>query len=454
MSHKNKILTPSDLATPGIYGLNTIRGFKFPPHLALFDRAVVNAITGRGPRKIGISIPPRHGKTMYFGQATPSWYMSTFPHNNFMFASYEAGLAANWGRKSRDQLVSTQHLYGLGLDRSSKSVSTWSTSEGGTMYTMGSGGALTGKGGHMIVVDDPIKNEEEARSVLVRDNLWEWWGSTLLTRLEPQGVLVLVQTRWNEDDLMGRVRNNARDGEWLWINIPALCLDPQTDPLGREIGQAIWPERYDETALLDIKRNIGPYWWSALYEGSPTPREGGMFNSAMFEVVDRLPEFYRSIRSWDLAASDNEGNHTVGALCGITQQGDFCVGDIQRGQWGPATRDARIKATADADGNGVRIFIPQDPGAAGKMQVKYLGSILQGYMVKTDKITGDKLVNAEGLSSHGGTRKILLKKAPWNQAFINELVAFREGAAHDDQVDATSMGYNWLVGKRTKLIVI
>jgi hypothetical protein len=152
------------------------------------------------------------------------------------------------------------------------------------MLTAGVGKGITGKGGHLIIIDDPVKDAAEANSEVYRKRNWDWYTSTLYTRVEPGGGIILIQTRWHEEDLAGKILKHAAEtGErWDTLHLPALSEGPDVDALGRAVGEPLWPERYDRQALDGIRHTIGSYWFSALYQGRPQPAEGGAFKRSWF----------------------------------------------------------------------------------------------------------------------------------------------------------------------------
>jgi hypothetical protein len=188
-----------------------------------------------------------------------------------MLIGYGSDFASEWGRKSRDLLEEHGHLFGVSVSKNSSAAERWAI-EGrdGEMYATGVGGSLTGRGANLLIIDDPIKNSEEANSPTYRRKVHELYQSAAYSRLEPNASIIVVQTRWHADDLAGRLlrESGTEDGEkWRHVNLPALA--GHDDPLGRKPGEALWPERYDEKRLAKIRKAIGAYFWSALYQQNP-----------------------------------------------------------------------------------------------------------------------------------------------------------------------------------------
>lgn len=251
-------------------------------HLALLDDALVRIADG-SLRRLVVQIPPRHGKSELIGRYFPPWYLGRFPDRQVMYVSYEAKQARRYGRFARNLLQ--QHgrsIFDVAVADDSSAADIWSIAgREGAMVTAGAGGPLTGKGAHVLIVDDPIKNAEQAASELYRDSIWEWWLSTAFTRLEPDGAVIIVQTRWHKDDLAGRVQAEQPKENWEVISLPALA--EENDVLGRQPGEALWPERLDRTELERIRESQSLYWWLALYQQRPVKHGSIEWPSEYFE---------------------------------------------------------------------------------------------------------------------------------------------------------------------------
>lgn len=266
-------------------------------HLEMLNRKLVDVAEGR-TRRLIVTMAPRHGKSECISKYFPAWYIGRFPERRVILTSYEADFAANWGRKVRDLLDEFgPEYFGVRVRRDSSAANRWDLEgHAGGMVTAGVGGPITGRGADIFICDDPIKNAEEAASEAIRERNKDWWRSTAYTRLEPGGSAVIVCTRWHHDDLAGwLIAGGAGDGDgaasaWEVLNLPALAEDD--DPLGREPGEALWPERYDRAALDEIRRsaNVGEYFFAAMYQGRPVPKSGGMFKTSWFSIVDVCPQ--------------------------------------------------------------------------------------------------------------------------------------------------------------------
>ncbi|MEU1015329.1 terminase family protein [Streptomyces sp. NPDC005898] len=245
------------------------------PHLGLIDAAFEQVAAGK-PTRLLLTMPPRHGKSRRAARWAPLWYLRRRPEHRVMIASYSSDLADDHGRWIRDAILNYQSQLGISLRSGSSAANRFDLTgtEGGAVMA-GVGGGLTGKGAHLAVVDDPIKDAAEASSPTMRKRLWEWWQAVLLTRIEPGGSVILIQTRWDEDDLAGRVLADEGD-RWTVIDLPAVALSAD-DALQRPIGAPLWPERYDAEALAEIRRSVGERVWWSLYMQQPRPQAGGVW---------------------------------------------------------------------------------------------------------------------------------------------------------------------------------
>ncbi len=269
-------------ASPAAFA-HLVSGGAYLPfdHLVALDEQLTRLGADEIERLL-VAMPPRHGKSETISRYLPAWYLGRHPDRRVMLTSYEADFAASWGRKAR--IVLKQHgepLFGVRIAARSAAASAWDIEgHSGGMVTAGVGGPLTGKGAHLLIIDDPVKNHEQAHSELLREKAWDWWRSTARTRLQRPGAVVLVMTRWHEDDLAGRLLRDGSD-DWTLLELPALA-DPD-DALGRAPGQALCPGLgFDEDWLHDTRAELGSYWFSALYQQHPRPPEGMLFKRRDF----------------------------------------------------------------------------------------------------------------------------------------------------------------------------
>ena len=353
-------------------------------------------------------------------------------------ASYAADFAATWGRKARDSILDNPDM-GLSMRDDMSSASHWELTEGGGMMTAGVGGPFTGHGFDLLIVDDPIKNRQEASSVVYREHMWDWWTSTARTRLEPNASAVIIATRWHEDDLVGRLLADGSEN-WEHIRLPALA--EENDPLGRTVGEPLWEKRYDLKSIAVIKEAIGSSDWAGLYQQRPAPREGGMFKREWWEIVEAAPAEGQMVRGWDLAGTADGGDYTAGCKIRLIN-GIYYIEDMIRFRGSPAEVERMIKNTASLDGYETLIDLPQDPGQAGKAQVRYLVKQLAGYNVRYSPESGSKELRASPLSAQAEAGNVKLVRGSWNRGLIDEAAIF-PNSTYDDQVDAASRAFHRL----------
>lgn len=272
------------------------------PHLVLLAeklQAIAKAVADRDEsvcKRLIIQMPPRHGKSEFTSAHFPAWFLGNYPDLRVLLTSYGADLAEGFGRRNRNLLAEWGPvLWGTKISSDSSAANRWDI-EGrrGGMTCAGVGGPITGKGGHICIIDDPIKNDEEANSPTYREKIWDWYRTTFRTRVEPGGAIIVIMTRWHEDDLVGRLLKQAKEDpesdQWEALSLPAIA--EKDDPLGRQPGRALWSIRYNEKDLEKIRRTLGTYWWSALYQQRPMPDEGGIFKRSWFRYFSIEPEFY------------------------------------------------------------------------------------------------------------------------------------------------------------------
>jgi predicted phage terminase large subunit-like protein len=383
-------------------------------------------------------MPPRHAKTSTVTVRFPVWWMERRPGLRVIVAGYNQVLANKFSRMSRK----LAHMR-VGLREDRRAVEEWMTQNGCWYRAVGVGGGITGMGADLIIIDDPIKSREEAQSLTYRERVWDWYTDDLYTRLEPGGVMILVMTRWHEDDLAGRILSSEDAENWRIVRLPALA--EEGDLFGRWPGDALNPDRYPVDELLKIRAVLGSWAFEALYQQRPMPAEGGLFKREWFsKFVDAVPaQVEVRVRYWDKAATVDDGDYTVGVRVSRAADGIFYVEDVTRGRWSPGERDKVIRQCAEIDPPDTQIWIEQEPGSSGVDSVQALIKTLAGYSVWGDRVTGSKQVRAEPFAAQAEAGNVVLFKSHWNNIFLDELLVFPNGQ-HDDQVDAVSGAFSKL----------
>lgn len=400
--------------------------------------------------RVMIFMPPRHGKSEEISRLFTAYYLYLHPERWVGINSYAADLAYTLSRAARENYIAA----GGSVRGDAAAVKHWETGAGGGLWAAGVGGPITGKGFHLGVIDDPLKNSEEAASETIRAKQQDWYSSTFYTREEPGGAIVVIQTRWHELDLSGWLLEQEKEDDperWHIVSFEAIKEEggepfPESctvEPDWREPGEALCPQRYTVEKLLKIAARIGSYFFGALFQQRPKPREGSFFKVTQLEIVPVCPKIVRAVRGWDQAATEGAGDYTAGVKVGVGADGYFYVVDVQRKQWGSDTRDKAICQTAQIDGPTVRIRGAQDPGNAGVDAAKRFVRMLAGFAVTVERASGPKTTRADGFASQVNSGNVRLVKGDWNHAFIEELRAFPNGK-NDDQVDGGSDAFNEL----------
>lgn len=411
------------------------------PHLA-HTRRYLDAVTAGEIQRLMIFEPPRHGKSEQVTIHYPAYRMERDPTLRVIIGSYNETLAARFSRRTR-RIVERR----LALSRERTAAVDWETERGGGLRAVGVGGGITGHGGQLVLIDDPIKNREEADSATYRERVWDWWRDDLYTRLEPGGAIILILTRWHQDDLAGRILTSEDAPNWTVVRLPALA--EADDPLGRQVGEALCPQRYDVAALERIRLVLGEPSFAALYQQRPMPAEGGLFKASWFAqciAEAEVPPLAALVRYWDKAASASKGDYTVGVLMARSAEGRYIILDVVRGRWETFARERVISDTAARDRarwGEVAIWLEQEPGSGGVDSARATIRALSGYAVRAETVTGQKTARAEPLAAQAGAGNVSLVRAAWNAAWIDELCVFPHGE-HDDQVDASSGAFNKL----------
>lgn len=417
------------------------------------DRALTDA-TATGNARIILSVPPRHGKSQLVSRFFPAWRLGVMPDRKIILCSYEAEFAASWGRSARGLLAEHGHLFGVSVSKSSSAADRWDIEgrEGG-MITAGVGGAITGRGGD-VIIDDPVKNYEEAHSETYREKTWDWFTSTAYTRIEPNCSCFVIMTRWHQDDLAGRIKERLTHENWQVIRFPALATE--CDTLGRKPGEALWPERFSAERLDIIRKTLGSYQFSSLYQQSPTPAEGGMFKREwLSHFVDAVPVSAKRVRYWDKAATEGGGDPSAGVLMSAADDGLFYVEDVTSGQWSSRARNRIIYQTAELDETrcgkrNYQVWVEREGGSGGKESAEISVRELAGFDVHADLVTGSKESRARPFAAQCEAGNVRIVRGEWNRRYIDELAAFPTGT-HDDQVDASSGAFNKLILCKKKM---
>ncbi len=397
--------------------------------------------------RLMILMPPGAAKSTYSSKLFPPWFFAKFPNANMIACSHTEDLAERFSKEVRRSIERHSAELGYTMAADARKIDRWGTSLGGEYKMAGVTGAIAGSRADVALIDDPIRSFKDAESQKYRDAVWDWYRADLVTRLKPSGRIALIMTRWHQDDLAGRLLKDDPDG-WRVLRLPAIADDPD-DPIGRQIGEALWPEWEPLEALERKRREVGTRTWEGLFQQNPKPGAGALFDITKLEVVEAAPNDIRFARGWDLAATEQVGANnpdwTVGIKLGVSSTGRLYITDLRRVRASPAEVERILKATAEQDGPRVSISIPEDPGQAGKAQTLHYGRLLAGYKVTFRRPTGSKVVRATPIAAQIEAGNVSVVRARWNEDFYSELRDFWTGPK-DDQVDALSDAHAELTG--------
>jgi predicted phage terminase large subunit-like protein len=427
------------------------RGYVPAAHHRLLIKKLMAVECGK-VRRLIVELPPGSAKSTYASQFFPGWYMARNRSKNLVLASYGSELAEE--HSYRAQRVVEEHGGLLGIGLATQAVSAWRTTLGNTLYAVGTGTGITGKRAGGVIIDDPVKGAKEANSPGIREDVWRWWVSDIYTRLDPGSWVIIMMTRWHQDDLVGRVREADPDG-WDVVTIPAEA--GENDILGRSPGEFLWSGDPHYNYAGDKLRLAKEHYrtsgamreWEALFQQNPLPGEGALFKAEHIAVLPAAPAGGRSVRAWDLAATFAGGGRdpdwTRGVRMRVTAEKRYVVEDVVSLRGGPDEVEDLILRTARADGAGVPVRLAQDPGQAGKVQTMSLVRKLAGYRVFAVRETGDKATRAGPFASQVNVGNVAMVAGAWNREYREELGAFPSGK-HDDMVDASSGAFAALLG--------
>lgn len=280
-------------------------------HLLKINDVLVDVRLGRTKRVI-IEVAPQHGKSELASAGFPAWYVGLHPDRWVAIASYQAGLANRFGRKARDYLLEWgPKIFGTQIRKDITDRGDWETTRGGGVFSAGVGGPFTGRGISVGIVDDPVKNYEEGNSETVKESVWDWYTSSFVTRLRPDGVIIIIMARWSEDDLAGRAMANWESEGIPYVRIRIPAFAEEGDILGRKPGEALWPVLdgkpwRDAKFLNQTKGEMGGPKFNALYQCSPNPPGGAIFRTEWFRNYRRKGDYLqlldgpRAVASYDI----------------------------------------------------------------------------------------------------------------------------------------------------------
>ncbi|WP_022852070.1 phage terminase large subunit [Limisalsivibrio acetivorans] len=394
--------------------------------------------------RLMVMMPPRHGKSELASVRFPAWFLGRKPEARIIACSYSAELAEHFSRRVRDVLDSSRSRLvfpGVHPRRGFSSAGKWETEGGGAYVSSGVGGSITGLGGDLIIIDDPVKNSEQAESSAYREKVWEWYQSTLFTRLEKGGRIILIQTRWHEDDLAGRLLSSG-DDEWRVVSFPAVA---EVDEEYRKAGEPLWKEKYGAEDLGRIRKSVGERVWNALYQQSPSPQEGSVFRREWWQYYRTLPariDFFA--QSWDMSFKGGErSDYVVGQVWAASGSSRYLV-DMVRARMDFAETLRAVRRMTEKYPKAEAKYI--EDKANGSAVISALGREISG-LIPVQPL-GSKTSRAYVVQPLLEAGNVWLpEKGEWVQSLVEEAAAFPDGA-NDDMVDAMTQALNFMAKRQ------
>ena len=392
--------------------------------------------------RLMICLPPRHGKSLLASMLFPSWYLGRHPDRHIIFATYGQELSDDFGRQVRNLVAAPLHhdiFPECIMSEDSTAVRCFSTSQGGGYFAVGRGGPLTGRGADVLIVDDLIKDYQEASSETARCALWEWFISVAYTRLQPRGAVLLVTTRWHRDDLAGRLLASSGGKDWEVLSLPAIAEQNETF---RMKGEALWPEKWPLTLLKGIHQQIGSRMFDCLYQQNPAVAEGLIFKLKWWNTRPSLlgVPLVKSVQSWDTAFKKGaENDFSVCTTWGVSENAYFLLHLCREKVEFPELKKLMISEAEQWNPDAILI----EDRASGQSLIQELKSSTRLPIVPV-KPDCDKLSRTQAITPIVEAGKVfLLEGAPYLHDFLEEMSSFPNGA-HDDIVDSTSQALNYL----------
>jgi predicted phage terminase large subunit-like protein len=393
-------------------------------------------------KRLMLRLPPRHGKSELASKRFPAFCLGRNPTRQFISASATSDLAGDFGREVRN-IVQSQEFARIfpraKLAEDSQAKGKWNTEAGGCYYAVGVGGAVIGRGGDIVIIDDPYSTMADAESETTRKHVWQWYTGTIYNRLQPGGAIVLINHRMHEDDLTGMLlaQQAAGGDEWTVVDMPALS-DDNGNP--DESGHALWPEAFPEEALHQIRRNTLPRYWSALYQQRPSPEDGEYFKREWFKWYIDRPKHLRTYGASDYAVTADGGDYTVHAVCGIDPDDNLYVLDVWRRQ---AESHIWVEEFIDMISRYKPLCWAEEQGQI----IKSLGPFIDKRMrerktyCRREQFTSvaDKATRCRSFQARAAMGKVYLpENAPWVPELLREMLQFPVGK-NDDQVDVLGL---------------
>lgn len=477
------------------------RPYMVYPWLLYIEQQILAMMSRSGPEILVVSAPPQNGKSSYCSMMLPAWYLGHHPGRQVLNISYSEEQASKWGERTRMLMkLWGDALFGVTLNSETDAKTNWALNDGfGGMISTGIRGGITGNPGHLILLDDTLKGREDANSPTIKKKNIEEWHDSITSRFQNDTKVLVVATRWCEDDLSGTILEESRKPGYKGypvseINIKAIAEpdiderklldaldaelgleaeDPEShraawrDPLGRPEGETL-PGQHNRRFFSLARASRPTSRWNALYQGRPGSDEDGMFPESkwrfwVYEDYDGrppetavLPDLIKTVRVWDLAASEDDGDWTVGTKIGRSRDDRFFILDVQRFRHAPGEVERLVKQTAEIDGYTVPVRFEKERSGAGITVVDHYKRELIGFDVDGIKAEGDKTARAMPYSSVQNQQRVHLPQgAEWIDRFTgNHAQMDGKGGLprFDDEIDTAAYAVTFLLGSGASMI--
>lgn len=421
-----------------------ISEFSYEPEPARHHEHLIEKLQavadGKIPRLM-VFMPPGSAKSYYANVMFSAWYSGAHKGKKLITASYAQEVADKWGRRVRGLVRGTDYgeTFGAHLSGESSAAGRWELTNGSEYYAVGVGGSVTSFRADLGVIDDPVKGREEADSETIREKTWDWYRDDFWTRLKPNASVVLIMTRWHEDDLAGRLLEDMKNGgeQWEVVSLPMLA-ESADDALGREINEPLWPEWFTTEMVSEARRDSRR--WTSLYQQRPAPEDGDFFRREWIKWYDEKPQHMRIYGASDYAVTEGDGDWTVHLVVGVDEHRHIYLLDLWRGQ-------TDSLAWAESFISLVHQWKPIEWAEEAGQINKSMKPILDRLQIERNApcyrkawpSMHDKAARAQSIRGMMALGQVYFPKdAPWVSDFISELMTFPAGK-HDDQVDTFSL---------------
>jgi predicted phage terminase large subunit-like protein len=387
--------------------------------------------------KLMVWMPPGSAKSTYASVLFPPWYMGRNEKAPVLGVSNTTELAERFSRRARNLTASPlyRNVFGFGCSEDTQAAGSWENERGGEFFAAGIGSAIAGRRAKLGLIDDPIKSREEADAERTRQKHWDWYLNDFLPRLLPNASQCIIQTRWREDDLSGRILEREA-AAWTVIKLPMLAVEP--DPLHRAQGERLWPDWFTQDMVDTAKKDVRA--WNALYQQDPAPDDGEYFKREMFQVYTQAPQAMHLYGASDYAVTEGGGDFTEHGIFGLDYNGDVYLLDWWRGQ---TQSDVWIERQCDLIGRYSPLIWFGEGGPIRKAIEPFLKRRMQERNVPCRlewmPSIGDKVVRARSFQARAAMGNVFIPAhAPWLPDLMSQLMRFPAGK-YDDGVDVCSL---------------